>query len=196
MSTHETQKSEADERRYVAFRGGERVASGPLDTVANALAAADAPASAAYAEPMLLFDATNGQQIDVDISLPAEGIVASVQARRRGRGRPRMGVHCGELCLLPRHWDWLAAQPRSASATIRRLIDAARKAETPEDRLRERIDAVHAILWAIAGDLPDFEEACRSLYAHDWGQLRVLTDGWPEGIRAELRESLGSSYDE
>ncbi len=185
--------SDPSRARYVAFRGTERVAFGELEAVATAIAEhAGAPETLS---PVLLFETTRGQQIEVDATLPAEGIVASVLARRRGRGRPKMGVNCGEVCLLPRHWDWLSAQPRSASATIRRLIDAARKAETPEDRLRERVDATHAILWAIAGDLPDFEEACRALYAHDWPALRSLTIEWPAGIRAEMHDLLGDAQD-
>src|SRR6202035_6185471 len=44
----------------------------------------------------------------------------------RGRGRPRLGVVAREVTLLPRHWDWLGAQPGGASRTVRCLKDEAR----------------------------------------------------------------------
>ncbi|HUM72234.1 MAG TPA: DUF2239 family protein, partial [Chloroflexota bacterium] len=37
-------------------------------------------------------------------------------------GRPKQGVVPREVTLLPRHWDWLAAQPGGASVTLRRLV--------------------------------------------------------------------------
>lgn len=166
------------EQDYTAFLGTHRVATGTL------VAALEAGKRAWDADPgatLLLFDNRTGRQLDFDLTGTVEEVVARAAARveKKGRGRPKLGVDCGELCLLPRHWEWLNAQPRSASATIRRLIDAARKAETPEDQVRERVDATSTFMWAMAGDLPNFEEASRALYQHDWESLRALIAEWP-----------------
>ncbi len=56
---------------------------------------------------------------------------------RRGRFR----VNCREVSLLPRHWDWLATQQGRASATLRRLVDEARKQSRQRDALRLAKDA-------------------------------------------------------
>lgn len=67
------------------------------------------------------------------------GTVGEVMARavsggeKKEKRRPRRGADFGELCLLPRQWEWLNAQPRSPSATVRRLIDAGRKIWNPEE---------------------------------------------------------------
>ena len=38
-------------------------------------------------------------------------------------------------------------------------------------------------LWAIAGDLPGFEEASRALYAGDGERFRETTRSWPRDVR-------------
>lgn len=148
---------------------------------------------------MVFSDAT-GRGIDFDLNGSSEEVVVreveAYHARsetRRGRGRPKLGVDCGEICLLPRHWEWLNSQPRSASATIRRLIDAARKSETPEERARERIDAAGAFMWALAGDLPYFEEASRALYRNEWSVLRQLVGEWPVDVSEHVWQLLGET---
>ena len=145
---------------------------------------------------ILVFDDRTGRQIEFDWSGTPDSIIGPAMApQHRKPGRPRLGVDCAEICLLPRQWEWLAAQPRSASATVRRLIEAARKAESPEDRLRERIDAAATFMWAIAGDLPGFEEASRALYRHDWPSLRERIAGWPPDVGAQVQELVGIAPD-
>jgi uncharacterized protein len=174
-----------EQERYSAFEGFTHIATGDLRSVVartlEYLRNADATSA-------LLFDNQTGRREEVDVGGTVDEIVARAQPRdaRRGRGRPRLGVECGEVCLLPRQWEWLAAQPRSVSATIRRLIDAARKAETPEARVRERIDAIGAFMWAVAGDLPDFEEATRALYTRDWSRMETLITDWPSDVREHV----------
>lgn len=179
MNTNET---------FTAFSGFRRVAHGTLEEVGQmAKRSFDEQPEA----QILIFSDETGRQVDIDLTETVEAI--SVQTARRsagsggaaprGRGRPRLGVECSELCLLPRHWDWLAAQPRSASATIRRLIDAARKDGSPHDRLRSRIVAADKFLWALAGDLPNYEETSRALYAEDFGTVRSLAADWPDDVR-------------
>ena len=45
-------------------------------------------------------------------------------------------VEAREITLLPRHWDWLAAQPGGASVALRRLVEDARKVSSGDDRRR------------------------------------------------------------
>ena len=41
-------------------------------------------------------------------------------------------------------------------------------------------------MWTMAGNLPDFEEASRALYAKDDTKLRSLTKAWPKDIREHV----------
>ena len=43
-------------------------------------------------------------------------------------------------------------------------------------------------MFALAGDLPDFEEATRAFYAGDQDRFLALTDGWPMDVRDYVRE--------
>ena len=54
----------------------------------------------------------------------------------RGRGRPKLGVVAREVTLLPRHWEWLSAQPGGASVALRKLVEEARRASGDKDRER------------------------------------------------------------
>jgi hypothetical protein len=104
-----------------------------------------------------------------------------------GRGRPRLGVSAREVTLLPRHWDWLSAQPGGASAALRRLVEAAARApESPEAARRRAADAACAVLNALAGDAPGAEAVVRALYAGDLGAFSCETAAWPEDVRDYL----------
>jgi hypothetical protein len=92
-------------------------------------------------------------------------------------------VTAREVTLLPRHWDWLAAQPGGASAALRRLVEEARRAGGGPERLREAREAAYRVMSALAGDLPGFEEATRALFAGDTEKLLSETQGWPQDIR-------------
>ena len=179
---------------YSAFAGFNHLATGSLETVVTAVKERweEEPHN-----PILIFENKTGRQVDFDMRGSTEEVLDRIRSAKesRGRGRPRLGVECNELCLLPRHWEWLAAQQRSASATIRRLIDAARKSEAPEDRRRERQDAIGAFMWAIAGDLPRFEEASRRLYRSDWDGFREQIADWPEDLRDHLELLLKGTRD-
>jgi hypothetical protein len=130
-------------RPCTAFEGGRLLHSGPLAEVALAVKAAIARETA---EPILTFDDATGRVIDLDLrgskaeiidrlsrALPAlanqptspqtavsEDTDETKEAR--GRGRPKLGVIGREVTLLPRQWEWLAAQPGGApcSPTIAR----------------------------------------------------------------------------
>lgn len=160
-----------------AFSGVDRLAAGPLPDVALAVKAALARNPTAS---LLVFNDATGAVIDLDLrGSDAEIIARLAPAEPRGRGRPKLGVVAREVTLLPRHWDWLGAQPGGASQALRRLIDAARKADEGRTDARLRLEAAYRFLAVLAGNLPGFEEAARALFANDAGRFTQLTAAWP-----------------
>jgi len=114
-------------------------------------------------------DATSGDNVD---QVP------------RPRGRPKLGVVAREITLLPRHWEWLATQPGGASVALRKLVDAARRTNTDEDRTKAARDVAYRFMNAMAGDLTQFEEVIRALYRGDEARFRKLIAEWPRHIAA------------
>ncbi|KUY90554.1 MULTISPECIES: DUF2239 family protein [unclassified Burkholderia] len=181
---------------YTAFDGHRRVASGPLATVAVAVRQA---AGDAMSGTIVIFDDATGRSIDLDLRGTADDIRARYApapgeasasagepagaAEQRGRGRPKLGVVSREVTLLPRHWDWLAAQPGGASVALRKLVEDARRTHAAADRRRDAQARAYHFMSAIAGDLPGFEEAARALYANDLARMAELIAGWPDDVR-------------
>jgi uncharacterized protein len=112
----------------------------------------------------------------------------------RGRGRPKLGVVAREVTLLPRHWDWLAAQPGGASVVLRKLVENARHASEAKDRVRTSREAVHRFMTALAGNLPGYEEALRALYAGERARFEAWSVDWPEGVRDYVRELAQGAF--
>jgi hypothetical protein len=92
-------------------------------------------------------------------------------------------VQAREVTLLPRHWDWLASQPGGASVTLRRLVDAARKAQQEKASPRAAMDAAYHFLTVMAGDRPGYEDAMRALYAKDKAGFEQASADWPRAVR-------------
>lgn len=187
-------------KTYAAFIGHRLVATGGLEST---VLAARALVESGETAPVLFFDDATGRQLDFDLSgAPAEVVArlgshpavaspaASATKKKAGPGRPRLGVVSREVSLLPRHWEWLGEQPGGASAMIRRLVDHARRGATLAARQTAAREAVSRVMWAIAGDLPGFEEASRALFAGDDGRFSELVAGWPEALRAYLERLL------
>ena len=176
---------------FTAFQGQRRLASGPLADVALAIRRAGPRES----EPIAIFSDSNGRAIDLDLrgspdeilarlplpANPTEELAASTEPR--GRGRPRLGVVAREVTLLPRHWEWLNAQPGGASVALRKLVDEARRANGDRDRQRAARDAAYHFMSAMAGNLPNFEEASRALFADDRRRFVSQIANWPDDIR-------------
>jgi uncharacterized protein len=167
---------------YTAFDGHRRLASGPLPEVA--LAVKNAVENGANGSVFIYDDAT-GRVIDADTRGTAEEVVARLQpiAELRGRGRPKLGVVAREVTLLPRHWDWLNTQPGGASVALRKLVEQARRTSGDKDRKRAAQEAAYHFMSAIAGNLPQFEEAARALFADDRRRFGELVAKWPEDVR-------------
>ncbi len=177
--------TESPSRPCAAFEGSRLIAVGRLRDVA--LAVRDALAAGA-AGPVLTFDDASGAVIDLDLR-GSDGDILSrlgadeAVAETRGRGRPRLGVVAREVTLLPRHWEWLAAQPGGASVALRRLVDEARRGDGGASEARTAKAAAFRFLSAMAGDLPGFEEALRALFADDQAGFAQRASHWPTDIR-------------
>ena len=88
-----------------------------------------------------------------------------------------------EVTLLPRHWEWLNAQPGGASVALRKLVEQARRGNQEADRTRRSREAAFRFMSAIAGNEPGFEEASRALFAGDGDAFTHQTEAWPMDVR-------------
>src|SRR5262245_14561545 len=190
----------ADKARpqFTAFMGPNRLATGPLAEVAIAVMhASRRPA----APPIIVFGDATGQPIDLDLRGTEREIIArlpqpasppdvetdeTAAAEPRGRGRPRLGVVAREVTLLPRHWEWLGAQPGGASVALRKLVEEARRANGDRDRHRAARDAAYHFMSAMAGNFEGFEEASRALFADDRRRFGEIIAPWPADIRDHI----------
>lgn len=189
-----------------AFEANRLVASGAPDRVAVAVAQALAADPGARA---LVFDDATGRPVDLDLRGDADAIraryaatgdggeAAAVEPRpRKGPGRPRLGVVSKEVTLLPRHWAWLAAQRGGASATLRRLVEDARKRGARRGEVRRAQDAAFRFMSALGGDLPGYEEGLRALFAGDAARFAAELEGWPPDVRAYSMKLAANAFDE
>jgi hypothetical protein len=180
---------------FTAFDGQRLLVSGPLAEVALAVKRAERLGS----KPIAIFSDATGWGIDLDLRGSDAEIVARLPAavsptapeeappsEPRGRGRPKLGVVAREVTLLPRHWEWLNMQPGGASVSLRKLVEAARRANGDRDRSRAARDAAYHFMSAMAGDLPHFEDASRALFAGDRRQFAALIAAWPGDIRDHI----------
>lgn len=190
----------------IAFEGDRRLVAGSLADVAVTVRKL---AGKGTHENILVFDHATGKTLHLDLTgaerdvraryteTPATEIEASDDesaAGPRGRGRPRLGVVAREVTLLPRHWDWLNAQPGGASVALRKLVEDARKLRGQSDALRARQEAAYRFLSAIAGDWRNYEESTRALYAGDAERFRDLTESWPADVRDHARLLASAAF--
>ena len=184
-----------------AFEGTRRIAAGELAEVAL-----KAKASVDKGEQVLIFDDITSESIEVDF----RGTVAEVLQRLaptdskpgpalpegpRGPGRPKLGVVAREVTLLPRHWDWLNAQPGGASVALRKLVEAARRTNEGKDRVRQAQEAAYRFMSAMAGNRPGFEEATRALFAGRPEQFDQLIAPWPRDVRDHARKLAAAAFE-
>ncbi|WP_336485815.1 DUF2239 family protein [Methylobacterium nigriterrae] len=181
-----------------AFAGTEQFAAGSLVDVALAIKAAEGEGRDAS---VLVFDDASGSVVDLDLrgttadivvrlgergkrEAPARPRTASdTDAEPRGRGRPKLGVVAREVTLLPRHWEWLSAQPGGASQALRRLVDEARRSDGGQTQAKAARESAYRFLTAMAGDLPGFEDAIRSLFAGEEQDFADHMNAWPPDVR-------------
>ncbi len=197
---------------FTSFNGHRRIATGPLKTVALAVKqAAESGAvgpvlmfddttgrsididtrgsdqemlARLTTHPANTEDRAESEQPVYPLRTAADSIEADAPANQpRGRGRPKLGVVAREVTLLPRHWEWLTAQPGSASVVLRKLIDEARRTHVGKDRRRRAQERAYHFMSAMAGNMPGFEEATRVLFANDQPRFHELVAPWPEDVR-------------
>jgi hypothetical protein len=177
---------------YTAFAGFRRIASGSLVEVALAVKHSGDGAR----EPIFIYADETGDLTDVDLGGTDQAVAARLtppapttpddasSTGPRRRGRPTLGVVGREVTLLPRHWEWLNAQPGGASVALRKLVEQARRANQERDRGRNAKARAYRFLSLIAGDLPGFEEAARALFADDRARFVALLAEWPPDVAA------------
>lgn len=187
---------------HTAFAGHRLLARGALAEVALAVKQAQASADGNDHDhgAVLVFDDQTGKQVDLDLRGADADIRKRYQpspeaapkqaeatdgaaAAPRGRGRPKLGVVPREVTLLPRHWDWLAAQPGGASVALRKLVEQARRDNESRDQQCQRQEAAYHFMSSMAGNLPGFEEATRALYADDRARFAREMAAWPRDVR-------------
>jgi len=170
---------------YTAFADQQQIAAGELaDIVAAVKAASDAGAPR-----LVVFADDTGRLAELDLRGSLQEVLDRIgptsqngerSPKPAGRGRPKLGVTAREVTLLPGHWEWLAAQPGGASAALRRLVEKARR--SGDDKVRVAEEAARRVMLALAGDMPDFEEATRAFYARDFARFEQLSAPWPKDV--------------
>ena len=148
---------------------------------------------------ILIFDDLTSEPIEVDFRGSLKAVLNRLphsvvqesggdsESVVRLPGRPKLGVTAREVTLLPRHWEWLATQPGGASVSLRKLVEAASRANENKDRVRLAQEATYRFMSAMAGNLPDYEEVMRALFAGQPEQFGMLTEAWPVDVRDHTR---------
>ena len=183
------------DRTYTVFAGDRLIVSAGLRTI---ILRTKECLDRGEAGPILIFEDQTGEQIDFDFRGTPDEVLTRLSSHpllapgdtpgksRTGPGRPKLGVVCREVSLLPRHWDWLDQQPGGVSGALRKLVEEARKSGRGRELARMARDAAGKFMSVMAGNLPGFEEASRALYAKNQERLEGLIREWPEDIRKHV----------
>lgn len=185
---------EKELQAYTAFHGQQCIAAGDLPAVVRG--AKEVVDRVEHAS-ILIFDNATSRQVEIDFRGTPEEVLARLippteaagetEATEPKVGRPKLGVVAREVTLLPRHWEWLTAQPGGASVTLRKLVEEARRNSLAKDRERLALEAADRFMMIMAGNLPGFEEATRALYRKDRAKFEQSIAEWPVDIREHVR---------
>ncbi|WP_114947003.1 DUF2239 family protein [Microvirga calopogonii] len=187
-------------RTFTAFTGHRLIASGSLSSVAEA---AKEWLDRDEGTPVLILDDETCRIVEVDFRGTLEDVLKRLgdssdpvpdRPEPRGPGRPKLGVIAREVTLLPRHWEWLNAQPGGASVALRKLVEEARRGNGSKDRVRQAQEALYRFMSALAGDEVGFEEASRALFAGDRKLFMALIQLWPKDLRAYAERLAGPAF--
>lgn len=204
----------ASQTLCTVFEGPQCIARGLLlDVAPLAKAAVDRTASDPQPAAVLVFEDASSEVIELDWRGTPHAFLARLQAQiastvqpetlvedppaaeaPRGPGRPSLGVVAREVTLLPRHWDWLGQQTGGASVALRKLVEAARRSQEAEDRVRQARAVGYKFMSTLAGHAPGFEEASRALFAGDRTAFEVHTATWPLDVRTHLMHLLTNAF--
>jgi len=191
----------------IAFAGTRCIASGSLADVAIKVKEVNDTNPDAQ---ILVFDALTSESIEIDCRGSVADVLSRIPATHpevspvieepapaavpAGPGRPRLGVVAREVTLLPRHWEWLSTQPGGASVALRKLVEQARRAGAFADRVRQAQDSAFRFMSAMAGNLKNFDEVTRALFAPDRASFKALTANWPADIRDHLLQLSEAAF--
>jgi hypothetical protein len=209
----ETEESRVNATRSdyscTAFADVERIASGAPREVARACKAL---IDAGDTRTLLIFDDATAEPVEMDLRgslqdvlqrLPADihevvadGVGLESAPAPRAPGRPKLGVVGREVTLLPRHWEWLNAQPGGASVALRKLVQQGQRANESKDRVRRSQEVTFRFMSAIAGNEPGFEEATRALFACERQHFEKQTTSWPLGVRTYAMTLAAAAFAE
>ncbi len=200
-------------RSCTAFVGAERVACGELPAVALEC---KARIDAGESRIMLIYDDATAQPVEIDFRGSADDVLRRLvgaggpdgspaeapagpdtpgnEAGPRGPGRPKLGVVGREVTLLPRHWEWLNAQPGGASVALRKLVEQARRANAGKDRVRRAQEVAFRFMSAMVGNESGFEEATRALFAGDRRRFEHHSESWPVDLRDYARALAADAF--
>lgn len=190
---------------YAVFLGHSLIKKGSIEEVVTA---AKSAIDSEVSERIAIFEDSTGRVIDIDYRGTVDDVLDRLKdhpllsdksepevPKRKGPGRPKLGVISKEISLLPRHWQWLGEQKGGASATIRRLVEEAQKLN-PERTLATRAqEAAHRFMWDIAGDFKGFEEASRAFYKADFRAFYECISTWPNDVREHARRFVETYRD-
>lgn len=189
---------------WIAFAAHQRVGQGlPRDVAVSVKGYVDRYPNTS----VLVLDAHTSQPVELDLRgtlatvlgrLPAPTHTAaapeadsSTDTTARGPGRPKLGVVAREVTLLPRHWEWLGAQPGGASVALRKIVEQTLRSQAQKDQKRAAQESAYRFMHAVAGDLPGFEEASRALFAGQLERLQNEVASWPPDVREHLLALAG-----
>lgn len=181
---------------YTAFLKDKLIISGSLSDVVLKIK----NNKLAEEEGMLIFSNDTGKTMDFNFQGTKQDVLKRLEvfvsneddesATITGPGRPKLGVISREVSLLPRHWEWLANQPGGASATLRLLVEEAKKKSQNTLTVKQVQERVYKVMSVLAGDLQGYEEALRALYKKDTATFFSYIEQWPKDIQKYLK-SLG-----
>ena len=159
---------------------------------------------AANSSVMIFSDAT-GKMMDFDFHGAEKDVLKRLETfvpealpkDSSGPGRPKLGVISREISLLPRHWEWLATQSGGASATLRQLVEEAkRKSATSGISIKQAQERTYKFMSVMAGDLNGYEEALRALYKKDQEKFLAQIGEWPRDVRDHINKLAQSVFGE
>ncbi len=188
-----------DTDTFVAFYGKKQITTASLADMlrSTTLYLQDKQSSGTDTEPLLIFNERTGSQIDFDFRGSVEEVLAKAipEPKKRSAGRPKLGVKPREITLLPRHWEWLESQGKSASASLRLLVEAAMKQDGGEADIKKNLAVTDRIMMTMAGDLAHFEEASRALNQRNLSRFEECIKGWPDDIKQYLQQRVHSALE-
>lgn len=179
---------------YTAFESGIVISSGSLSEVVTEIKKKLGKSN--HASVLIFNDLTGrtmdfnfqGSEKDVQKRLQVYTQIPDSKTDNSGPGRPKLGVISREVSLLPRHWEWLASQTGGASATLRRLIEEAKKTSVQTMTIKQAQERTYHFMSVVAGDYKGYEEVLRALYKKDKAKFFAEMSDWPEDIVYYIRK--------